>query len=48
MKWMSLEGTNGNILNFAFVEETGMFHWEGDPSYCGYTREELLEMGAEE
>ena len=34
-------------INFGFVAETGLYHWEKDSSYAGYTVEELIEMGCE-
>lgn len=34
-------------LNFGYVPETGLYHWEKDTNYCGYTAEELIERGAE-
>ena len=44
--WMSIKDGN-SYLNYGYVPETGLYHWEADPSYCGYTREELIAKGAE-
>lgn len=34
-------------INYGYVEETGLYHWEKNINYAGYTPEELIEMGAE-
>lgn len=32
-----------DYLRFRYVEETGLYHWEGQSNYAGFTEEELLE-----
>lgn len=44
MKAINALSINGvDRFDFLFVEETGLYHWNGDTNYCGYTKEELLE-----
>lgn len=36
---MSINGST--IIDFIYNEETGLYHWDGDSNYAGYTAEEL-------
>lgn len=45
-EWYSRKDGN-KWLNYGFVPETGLYHWEKDLNYAGYTAEELIKMGAE-
>lgn len=42
-KYITALSINGvDELCFEYNEETGLYHWNGDANYAGYTEEELL------
>jgi hypothetical protein len=45
-EWFSIVQPDGNWLNYGYVPETGLYHWEQNPEYCGYTATEMLAKGA--
>lgn len=38
--WRVIVGTNGEPFTVRYNQETGLYHYNGDASYAGYTREE--------
>lgn len=42
-KSIEARSINGvDMITFELSPETGLFHWNGDSSYAGYTEEELM------
>lgn len=37
---ISINGTS--VIRVIYNEETGLYHWNGDASYSGYTEEECI------
>lgn len=46
-QWFAIpEGREGYYINYGLCSD-GLYHYEKDLNYAGYTAEELIEMGAE-
>lgn len=45
-EWYSIKENENFYINYGLCED-GLYHYEKDMSYAGYTAEEMVEMGAE-
>lgn len=46
-EWYNILQPDGTWLGYGYCPETGLYHWDKNANYAGYTAEELVAKGAE-